>query len=167
MRTTSTPRVKSSMKLAFLLLAAGCGLGVSSQPHKISNEGTPGTCADPEGPLHPYTKAADVDAMFVGKWVHCSGPTFLMNGDEAFEFTADGTYYVLQDNGTNLVRKTGFGNQGTWDTYQETEKSVQLSYHPTPNSGNGGAPQFEDDPRRVAIELFERDVSSIYVWTGE
>ena len=152
------------MKLAVLLLAAGCGIGVSTQPHKTSGtEGTPGTCADPEGPQHPYTKAADVEAMIAGTWVHCSGPTFLNAGDEGFEFAADHTYYVLQDG----MRKTGFDSQGTWDTYQETATLVQLDYHPTPNSGNGGAPKFEDDPRRVAIRLFERSESSVYVWTGE
>ena len=165
MRTARTNRVKSSMKLAVLLLTAGCGLGVSSQPHKTS--GTPGTCDDPEGPMHPYKHASEVEQLMVGRWRHCAGPALLDQGDVGVEFAADHSYHELGDDGAGgLTQLSGFGHQGTWAT-EDLGSTAIFEFNPTPNSFNNGTPQFEDDPRRFAIVLLHRFDSSIYVWTGE
>jgi hypothetical protein len=61
------------------------------------------------------------------------------------------------------MRTVGFGNQGTWDTYQVTETSVQFDWHPTPNGGYGGYPSFEEQPRKMAILIVEQRDTSIYM----
>ncbi len=166
--------MKIALSVAFLF-AAACGDGVHSDPEEVithhgadggSMGGSDGTdapptlggiaaqkCAQPEGPLHPYTQQAQVEQLIVGRWLHCSGPSLLEDEQAGIEFVADGTYFGLAFDGSKLVRTTGFEKQGTWDAYQETEISVQLNWHPTPASGNGGAPLFEDNPRRFAIDL--------------
>jgi hypothetical protein len=124
-----------------------------------------GTCADPEGPITPYACAADLDQMITGRWRLCTGRPLLNVGEAGIELAADFTYYALVDAGSGqLVRKTGFGFQGTWDSYQETATGVQFDLHPTPNSGIGGFPRFEDNPRRFSIVL--ETGGSTYVYDG-
>jgi len=126
-----------------------------------------GTCAEREGPIKPYACAADLNTMITGKWRHCSGRALLDVGEAGIELAADFNYYALVDDGTgHLVRKTGFGFQGTWDSYQETETSVQFDFHPTPNSGDGGYPIFEDNPRRFSVQIGYEATGSVYVYEG-
>ncbi|HUJ59097.1 MAG TPA: hypothetical protein VLX92_11415 [Kofleriaceae bacterium] len=156
------------MRRALILLVAGCA-GVHSDPSQVAyiavNSGTdaPSACDEPEGPEHPYSKKSELDALVVGRWLHCSGGTFLPDEQAGIEFTADGTYYELGYQGTSLVRLDGFDHQGTWDSYQETSTSVEFAWHPTPSSGNGGAPEFEDNPGRLAIDIPYADEPSVYV----
>lgn len=166
--------MRLAISFAFLL-AAACGDGVHSDPEEVllnhdgvdaGNGGPSGTatqrCAQAEGPLHPYTQAAEVNHLIVGRWLRCSG-TPLLEGEQAgIEFVSDGTFFGLAFDGSELVRTTGFGKQGTWDAEQTTAIAVQLNWHTTPASGNGGAPLFEDNPRRFAIE-FGYTGASIYV----
>jgi hypothetical protein len=159
--------------LALLPILGACGAGVHGDPRIHTGDpdaavdgaaAMTGACNDPEGPRHPYTQAAEVEQLVLGRWLHCSGATLLgQAGEVGIELTADHIYYVLQQDGDQLVREGGFAGSGTWDTYQETPTSVQFDYHPTPNSGNGGYFLFEDSPRRFAINIGYNDTPSIYV----
>ncbi|MEP6864658.1 MAG: hypothetical protein ABJE66_28815 [Deltaproteobacteria bacterium] len=71
------------------------GCTTSSQgihPHAIQPDASPpqtGTCADPEGPPHRFTTAAEVNEMLPERWQHCAGPVLRLNSDAAgIEFTA-------------------------------------------------------------------------------
>lgn len=181
--------MRLSISFAFLL-ATACGDGVHSDPQEVvtnpDSGGSGGSdsgsdmsadepdanhadasvsplCAEPEGPLHPYTQDVEVRELIVGKWLHCSGRTILQNEQAGVEFVSDGTYFMLAYDGGNLVRLTGFGKQGTWDATQETPTAVQFDWHPAPNSGNGGFPVFEDNPRRFAIDFYPGPGDSIYI----
>jgi hypothetical protein len=154
-------------------LAVGCGVGVESNPElPPSNpelspiERAMQECDVPQGPLHSYTKASELETLILGQWLRCSGPPWLADSD-GIEFADDHTFFALIDDGLGkLVRRTGFGNQGTWDASQETETWVQLNTHLTPAGGNGGSPAFEDTPSRFAINLATGAGISIYVRTG-
>ena len=175
------------MRLAVaIVLCAGCHSGVSTDPHKTGTDGVDsgyppptcdpvavinppvaGTCADAEGPIKAYTCTADLEKMIIGKWRYCSGEQMLRVGEAGIEIDADYTYTALVDDGSgHLVKKTGFDFQGTWDTYQETSTWPGFYYHPTPNSGNGGAVVFEDSPRRFSIGIGYEERGSVYVYEG-
>jgi hypothetical protein len=172
------------MKLHHLICSlalAACGIDSQDRPPPSATTGTDNTGTDNTGtdgaavpaacraaatPIHPYTQAAELEAMLIGKWRHCSGPVLVQpsaSGEVGIELVADHTYFKLAtDAKGRLVRVVGFGGQGTWDTYQETATSVQFDLHPTPSSGTGGYPRFEDDPRRMAALMVEQSVDSIY-----
>ena len=142
------------------LALAGCGMGVSSEPRSIS---VLDECGAPDGPLHPYTQAAELEPLLVGRWWHCSGPAMIDPTEAGIELVEDHTYFKLVAEDGVLVRETGFARQGTWDVAQETPTSVQFDYHPAPQSGNGGYPQFEDGPRKMSIRLVVQSAVSLYV----
>ena len=167
---------------SFLLaFAAGC-VGVHANPHPPGGTGSGGSgsgsgsgtglgdpvtidsnkgaCADPEGPLHGYSLASEVETLIVGKWRQCSGPAVFNRTYDGIEADADGSFYFLDDNGTTLVRRTGFDSQGTWTAGQEGPHSVQLDFHLV-DTGDGGYPQFEDSPRRLAMRIGYNDEATI------
>ena len=148
---------------------AGCGVGVHSDPANLGSNGghgsgsaMPGTCNDPDGPLHPYTQAADLEALVIGTWRQCSGPTLFNTPQAGVEIATDGTFYLLADSSGTLVRKGGFESQGTWDASQETAQTVQLNFH-IANTGTDGYPQFEDNPRKMQFRIFENPDPSLWV----
>jgi hypothetical protein len=147
-------------------LAVGCGVGVESSPGTPLAMPATGECDAPQGPLHHYTTASEVETLIVGRWRHCSGPTMIA-GSDGVEFVADHSYFALVDNGLgNLVRTTGFGNEGTWEAYQQNPTWVQFAYR-RPGAGNGGTLEFEDGPPRFSIPLAtSNEGPSIYVGAG-
>ena len=149
-------------------LANGCATDEGGEPMPETPEKIPsaGTCDDPVGTIRQVKVAAEVEAMVLGRWEHCSGRNLLDAGDAGFQFDADGTYFVLVRDGDGLVRKEGFAGQGTWNTYQE-ESSVGLYIHPTPNSGTGGYPVFAENPRKMSMLLRYQTEPTIYAWIGE
>ena len=167
------------MKLHHLLCGialAGCSVDsrdengsppvVTGTDNSTPDPAVPAACRAAATPIHPYTLAAELEALLIGKWRHCSGPVLVQpsaSGEVGIELVADHTYFKLATDTTGaLVRMVGFGAQGTWDTYQETDTSVQFDLHPTPNSGTGGYPRFEDDPLRMAVLMVEQRMDSIY-----
>lgn len=154
-----------------ILLVTGCtSEGVLTQPGETSNPETvttppvPASCSQPEGPLHAYSTVSEFNALAIGRWVRCSGPKIIQSEQAGIEFDADGSYFVLADDGHGGVTKlTGFGNQGMWDGSQETATTVQWNIHPMPNAGTGGAALFEDNPRRFSMETVTNHDVSIYV----
>jgi hypothetical protein len=156
--------MRLSITCLLISLAAGCGIGVESSPETPRTDPPAGGCEDPEGPLHPYTTAAEVETLILGQWRHCSGPT--LKPDQAgVEFAADHKIFALVDDiDGGLVRKTGFDSEGTWRA-DPVGAHVQLSYY-TPTGGNGGQPEFEDTPSRFSIRLTTGNASAIYVKTG-
>ena len=163
-----------TMKLCVLLGIAACGNGVHADPRGLmpdahqtgsgsgSGSAMPGTCSDPDGPLHPYTQASEVSALVVGRWRQCSGATPFAEAQAGVELLANGEFYFLQETGGTLVRKSGFDSQGTWTAYQEGGSSVQFDFHIT-NTGTGGYPEFEDNPRKMAMRLDYNSEASIWV----
>jgi hypothetical protein len=114
--------------------------------------------------VHTYTQQSELEALLIGKWLHCSGPPMISSSEAGIELVDDHTYFKLVADGHGgYMRTVGFGNQGTWDTYQETETSVQFDWHPMPNGGYGGYPRFEEQPRKMAILIVEQRDTSIYV----
>jgi hypothetical protein len=170
--------MKRSISLLVVLTAA-CGTGMDGEPTPVGSVGggpSPGDagapsaspCAAPEGPLHDYTTAAELEALVLGKWLQCSGPRPpTLDGSRGVEFAADGRYFVLVDDGRGgLARGGGFTSEGRWDTSQATGTVVFLWFHPTPSSQFGDTPLFEDGPRRFAINPSHAGDLSIYVWIG-
>jgi hypothetical protein len=122
-----------------------------------------GSCADAEGPMHPATLTSQVDALIVGKWLHCSGRDMLRTGEVGIEVLADHTYFALASDGSGgTVRKTGFGSQGTWSTDQTTATTVTFQWNTT-TGFDLGHPSFEDHPRKMAMLIYQETVASIYV----
>ena len=166
------------MKLHILCLFAltGCSVDAHDDPSAggdpITGPTSPGAgsdaaaaaCRAADGPLHPYTQAAELEQLLVGKWRRCSGPALIDPTEAGIELVDDHTYFKLVTDGAGaLVRTSGFANQGTWDVAQETPTSVQFDYHPAPNSGNGGYPRFEDGPRKMSVTLVTQTAASLYL----
>jgi hypothetical protein len=164
------------MKLRHLLWSiavAGCidsPQGTNNAPPEGGIDTTPDStpvaagCNAAAQPIHSYTRAAELEVLLIGKWRHCSGPLLIASSAAGMELVADHTYFKLAtDNKGGFVRMVGFGNQGTWDTSQETDTSVQFNLQPTPNSGAGEYPMFEDNPRRMAFLEDTLDNLSLYV----
>jgi hypothetical protein len=166
--------------VAICLGLTGCGIGVSSDPGQIAigsrdaggssdadtahDSGVPSACAGRDSPVHTYTQQSELEALLIGKWLHCSGPPMISSSEAGIELVDDHTYFKLVADGHGgYMRTVGFGNQGTWDTYQVTETSVQFDWHPTPNGGYGGYPSFEEQPRKMAILIVEQRDTSIYM----
>jgi hypothetical protein len=142
----------SGMKLLpIVLLVAGCPLD-SSDAHLIhdgDSRGLPGTCTDPEGPLHVYADAAELDQLFVGRWLHCTGPTITDQDVEVgLELTAERDAFVLVHQDGNVVRAGGFAGQGTWDVDYTTR---QLDVHMNAGDWINIDARFEDNPRRFQV----------------
>jgi hypothetical protein len=142
--------------------AVGCGTGVESAPGALlTDPAATSECDAPQGPLHHYTTAAEVETLILGRWRHCSGPALKPAAQAGIEFIDDHTFFALiDDNDGELVRMTGFDSEGTWRADQEGSW-VQLSYL-TPTGGFGGTPEFEDAPSRFSIRL-QTDESAVYV----
>lgn len=135
----------------------GCGTGVSGDPvaHPDAANAV-GECPNPEGPQHPYTDKAELEALLVGKWRHCSGPTMTGPTEAGVELVADHSYFrLVTDDQGGLMRQTGPGNQGTW----EVDETLSLLYHPRPDLTGNGSPRFEDGPRKMGIFLAVPDLS--------
>jgi hypothetical protein len=150
--------------LAVLAIAACTTTSHEIEPQIILPDASPpqtGTCADPEGPPHPFTTAAEVAELLPGRWQHCAGPVVRLNSDAAgIELTADGVYYMLS--GDNLARESGFSGQGTWTATQTYGTNVEYDMTMDPGYHDFGSVTFEDSPRRVAFTLYDRD-PAIYV----
>jgi hypothetical protein len=136
---------------------AACADHDSSAPPAPPDAALPGiaaNCNAADGPIHPYTQASEVQTLVVGRWIRCSGTGIFGSMALGIEFDADGTYFMLGDDGHGgAVKLMGFDAQGTWDVTQETPTTAQLNIHSAPNAGNGGAAQFEDAPRKFALDL--------------
>lgn len=152
--------------LPIVLLVAGCPLD-GNDAHLITDGDSrrlPETCTDPEGPLHAYSDAAELDELFVGRWLHCTGPTITNQDVEVgIELTADRAAFVLVQQNGNVVRAGGFTGQGTWDVDVD-HTTRQLNVYM-----NGGKlmnidPRFEDNPRRVQVLPIYK-TPAIYVQT--
>jgi hypothetical protein len=134
-----------------VLFASACGAGVHSDPQEV---GTPAECAIPDGPLHDYSTQAELNALIVGKWAHCSGPNLMGSIERGIEFVAGGTYYVLVDDGEGgLTREPGFDGQGTWVGLQLTPTSVEFAWDNASHTGDEGYITFEDQPRKFLLAL--------------
>ena len=121
-------------------------------------------CSAAPQPIHSYTQAAELEALLIGKWRHCSGPLLVGSSNIGIELVDDHTYFKLATDTTGaLVRMVGFDAQGTWDTYQVTRTGVQFDLHPLPNSIASESPMFEDNPRRMGIQMDWPQDLSLYV----
>jgi hypothetical protein len=147
--------------LMTILGLAACSASVESDPTQPGDgasvvHGTSDACPEPDGPrrVTPPEELADV---ITGKWIHCTGPTpFPLDGSAGVEFAADGKYYQLvTDSSGALVRGTGSTSQGTW----EVDEHFVLLWSST---RWGGAPLFEDSPRRFGIYMASERQFAVY-----
>jgi hypothetical protein len=142
----------SGMKLLpTVLLLAGCPLdgGDAQLMTDRDSRGLPGMCAVPEGPLHEYSDPAELDQLFVGRWLHCTGPTITdQDAEVGLELTGERDAFVLVQHDGNVVRAGGFTGQGTWDVDHTTE---QLDVHMNAGTWINIDPRFEDNPRRFQV----------------
>ena len=144
------------MRCVLLLCLIGCS-GVQDDP-QLAHVRAEAGCDAPDGTLHPYSQAAELEQIVVGRWVHCSGPPLLLHGDEGIELLGDHSYYGLASDGAgNLVRKTGFDFQGNWHALQLSPTDVEFTY----NDGEGGL-KLEDGPSRFALPVDTEGNESVY-----
>jgi hypothetical protein len=119
-----------------------------------------GTCDEPEtGSVTQFSSVAEVNALLVGRWLHCSGPFLTLAPDEVgIEFAQDGTWYALtQTDGGPVVRSTAgsLTEQGSWLVSDEGSlapgvERVQLNiYHGA--GGDGGQPTFSITPTKLSM----------------
>lgn len=120
-------------------------------------------CTAAHGPVNPYTSSLALGEKLVGAWLHCSPDPTLAPDWPGIEFTADGTVWVLIDDGSGgLVRGEGIDNQGTWDirAYGTQENQVAdgtpgatyyLDIYGAQAAGSP-VPAFETSPRRLDYE---------------
>lgn len=151
----------SSIGALMIMLAAACGTGVDSDPGSsgdsgsdasVTPHGSSNACPEVDGPRHDYATPDELTQLMIGRWVHCAGPPpFVLDGSAGVEFTADGRYYQLvEDGGDKLVRGTGFSAEGKWDVSGTPDGNfVRLWF--IPNAYFSDTPQFEDGPRRLAF----------------
>lgn len=151
--TAFTPSIMARATLYVAVGLAGCGSGVSSDPRAVMDAAlASGTCNMPEGPIHAYTEQSELEVLLIGRWRRCSGPPMTDGPMAGLELLADHTYFKLgTDASGELVRNTGFANEGDWLTEQDSPTTVHLYVHP--DSPLGGVPAFEDNPRKMAMAV--------------
>ena len=144
------------MRLLILLCIVGC-TGVQNDP-QLAHARADAGCDAPDGPLHPYTHATELEQLIPGRWIHCSGPSLLSHGGDGIELLGDHTYYgLVGDAAGNLVRKDGFDWQGSWAALQLSPSDVEFSY--TEGEGNLA---LEDEPTRFALPVDTEGNKSVY-----
>jgi hypothetical protein len=143
--------MKYAIASAVALAVAGCGVGVSRDPVPGSTslegsnpdggaEPSAPSCSSPHGPLHVFDTQAELDQLILGRWRLCEGKSIAYLRGDGIEFTSDGVWFRLDtDAQGQLVRATADDGRGTWDAYGP--RGIKWG-------GNGGSPEFEDNPRR-------------------
>jgi hypothetical protein len=112
-------------------------------------------CDGPHGPIDPTPTFADVQPRLIGAWYLCSEPNVYYL-TKNIEFAADGTYYVLADDGAGgLKRVYGLDAQGSWPPPAGNEHTLWLA--------PGLYPDFEKDPRRLRLTVATSGFQNWYV----
>jgi hypothetical protein len=160
---------------AFASILTGCGTGVSNTPGELGDPLGDDPPREPEakdptddklggagcdgatGTLHFLTSATDARDLTLGSWRQCGGTRIRGVNEAGFEFTQDGVFYLLRNDGRGgLVRATGFDSQGTWGTFANyaDDKLIYTSLHATA-WGNFFEVAFEDNPRRMQLNFVD------------
>ncbi len=100
-----------------------------------------GLCAESPGGARDYADLAEARAALVGAWATCAHgeqPFGIGGGGAGLEFTADGRWYELVEQGGRLVRGLGFDQTGTW--FVDFEPGDSTIYFFTDSGGGLGSP---------------------------
>lgn len=119
------------------------------------------TCPGPDDPVQPDSEPPGIESLLIGRWRHCAGPRIIDSSTVGIELLPDHSFFrlVMGAHG-ELVRTTGFGNQGTWGTTQWIPTSGWFDLEFEPYDGYNSFPVEERD--RHTITIVDLPESSIY-----
>lgn len=101
----------------------------------------PGKGCDAREELYSPTSEAEFRSAMIGTWLVCSKPTFFGSDEDGVEVRADGRWSKLyRTSKHSLVRASGPGNEGTWETIDTSVMNGRPTYQINFNlEGTGGS----------------------------
>jgi hypothetical protein len=138
------------------------------------------TCTTPPGTAVIPSRVEETYAVLEGRWGLCAGPWGFGAPSDVIgvEFgpasteptpwgsTVGGDLYYLVSGPSGPERGSGFAYQLKYDV-GPSGSSVQLSIHPTPNSGFGGTLRYSACPREIDLRLMYQDTGTLLVPIGD
>ena len=117
-------------------------------------------CNAPDGPVHPYVTVDQIEALVIGAWIHCSGPT-LLHEQLGIELQGTGMYFQLGVDPRDVVYQLwGADEMGNW-AVEQADPGALIYMMPDPNTSIGVSPTFEDSPRKFKFAV-EGSQPSVY-----
>ena len=116
-----------------------------------------GTCGTPaDGTYRPATEA-EFQAALTHVWLLCQAPSFFGTGEAGLEVRADGTWSKLERKANgSLVRTRGWGQEGSWGTFDSSAMNGPGTYQANFSVDGGGAsytiPVFGAGGSRVRLD---------------
>lgn len=111
----------------------------AADPGRGHNDDALVNCDKGPGAYRPATES-EFQTVMTGVWLLCQSPSFFGTSEAGMELGADGRWSKLERTPSGaLARSGGWGNEGSWSTYDTSAMNGPLTYQLNVYVDGGGA----------------------------